>query len=319
MPSSVVILFLAVLAGLGLMMLIGGLRVRRRGDTPHCRKCDYPLTGLAAPEQCPECGAPLASSMAVARGDRYRRSRLAWAGLAVLLIAGTPLSLLVSTSARGYDWYRVRPTAWVLNDLESSRSLRAANELGRRYQDNALSVSHRNRLFEFALAEQGRNSGAGRLPSELVELLSVGESRGELSHAQLKRFYEQMVILTLTAPSPVTIGRNVSYTVKEVCRCPGGTWWVRISSGGAELSDQGTLGNRGLKGSGYSQLSGLGASGSAGSSVPARVLGTHQLSVLLKIEVYKGSMSQSPPGQPVHIRDITLTTDVKVVPPPNEN
>src|SRR5688572_10990574 len=99
-------------------MFVRGVRVRRRGETPHCRKCDYPLTGLTEPSQCPECGAKLTETRAVAYGERYRRRRLAWAGATVMLLAAVPLSLVATGAARRFDWYRLRPTNWVLNDLE---------------------------------------------------------------------------------------------------------------------------------------------------------------------------------------------------------
>jgi hypothetical protein len=42
--SAVVLCGGAVLAALGVALLIGGLGVARRGDTPFCRQCGYNLT-----------------------------------------------------------------------------------------------------------------------------------------------------------------------------------------------------------------------------------------------------------------------------------
>jgi len=50
----VFVVILLLLAVEGAILLALGLRVRRRGETPHCRRCDYALTGLASPERCPE-------------------------------------------------------------------------------------------------------------------------------------------------------------------------------------------------------------------------------------------------------------------------
>src|SRR5687768_17277287 len=57
---------------LGLVLVKLAYFPRRRGNTPHCRKCNYTLTGLSS-ERCPECGQPLDDNVAVVHGERPRR------------------------------------------------------------------------------------------------------------------------------------------------------------------------------------------------------------------------------------------------------
>lgn len=111
--------------GLGLPLLVMGLRSRFRGTAPHCAKCNYNLTGRAY-GICPECGTEL-TSVNVVTGKRYRRPRLIVIG-SVLLIMG-PLSWVVvviasfvSTPTRmparpvSAD---VRKAKWVIAELNS--------------------------------------------------------------------------------------------------------------------------------------------------------------------------------------------------------
>ena len=107
----VLITFIAL--GAGVFLLLLGLRPRRRGETPYCRRCSYNLTMLES-NRCPECGTPLTDG-AIVRGRRVtRRGRIA-AGI-VLLSLGAAWQAAYP-ALRRVDWYRRRPTGWVLDDL----------------------------------------------------------------------------------------------------------------------------------------------------------------------------------------------------------
>jgi predicted RNA-binding Zn-ribbon protein involved in translation (DUF1610 family) len=72
------ILGLSLVALLGLFLLWRGLRPRREGTTPYCRKCGYNLTGTdrtAADARCSECGTHVIDDSGVVFGERVRRWR----------------------------------------------------------------------------------------------------------------------------------------------------------------------------------------------------------------------------------------------------
>jgi predicted RNA-binding Zn-ribbon protein involved in translation (DUF1610 family) len=98
--GPVIVLLAAGFALLGVVMIVRGLRGRRVGNTPHCKRCDYVVDeallaaafgrGAAASPKCPECGAVLRAGDAIRQGERRRRPMLAVAGL-VLLLVGVPV------------------------------------------------------------------------------------------------------------------------------------------------------------------------------------------------------------------------------------
>src|SRR5687767_4520640 len=80
------LLLAAVVFGLGAYLALTGYRPRRRGDSPHCRKCDYIIAGLETP-RCPECGADLSAKGAIVYGERRMRPGRFGLGLLLVLIA----------------------------------------------------------------------------------------------------------------------------------------------------------------------------------------------------------------------------------------
>src|SRR5687768_2249915 len=75
---------------------------RRRGDTPHCRKCGYTLTGLSS-ERCPECGQAL-SEDTIVYGERARHPILGAVGSLLLLLAIANTAIILASGR--IDWYR---------------------------------------------------------------------------------------------------------------------------------------------------------------------------------------------------------------------
>ncbi len=77
MPSSPAIPWWLALIPLvlGLTLVWFGVRPRRRGTTPHCRRCNYNLTGLDS-DRCPECGTPLTPKTVVIGEGRRRPVRI---------------------------------------------------------------------------------------------------------------------------------------------------------------------------------------------------------------------------------------------------
>jgi hypothetical protein len=302
MSLSINAFLLGVVAIAGLFLLASGLRRRRRGETPRCGRCEYELTGLEAPERCPECGAELGDgadgkhASRVVYGERYRRPVVAITGAAVLLLLGVPLAKELVDQGRRYDWFRLRPTVWLLDDLVTGpQSVRAAQELNRRYEAGSLPRGSEklDRFASQALADQAKPGGPGQLLQEQVSFLSRAVTRGDLSAEHAKRFYQNAVLLTLAAPATATPGAHVPVRINETCRVQNAGLMVQISH--LRLGWDGEMDPRvsdadGTRG-GYSRLSGVGAGGSTGTSIKAPANpGEHVLNVTARVTVYTGSM-----------------------------
>jgi ribosomal protein L34E len=319
-----ILVMFAAIAVTGAYLAVRGLRVRRRGDTPHCARCDYVLTGLvsggASPPaepasspstdrpRCPECGATLDTSNVV-RGERYRRRRTAAVGVALLLLALLPLGAMVAAGWRGVDWYKFRPAGWLIDDVEQRGTARALGELHRRQRVGSLSASHRDRLIELALAEQGKPT-LGPLGSGLIDFAGACLDAGQMTDAQRERFFQQMVRLTLRVRPQVAVGDHVPYRVEYTSRGPtGGGWSVRIMTEDVNLA-----GRKGMF-SGSAGLSGVGSGGSSGSSIQAPPTpGRQTLTSRTRVQVFKGPfVGDASAHEPDHERDVTLSGEVDVV------
>ncbi len=112
-----VILLIALLL-VGTWLFIRGRRPRRVGDTPHCRRCDYNLTGLKHPT-CPECGAWL-FPRTIAIGDRHPRKGRIAGGLMMMAIAGTGLGVLAFGVVKGTNWNPYLPDFVLVRKLDDS-------------------------------------------------------------------------------------------------------------------------------------------------------------------------------------------------------
>jgi len=144
MPAAFWLIGLVALIA-GLIILKIGLWPRRRGDTPHCRKCGYNLTALTS-ERCPECGTEVSPKTTV-QGERRRSTGKTILGTALLVIA---LTWLASPLA-GINTWRFYPTFAVIPYLQSSNYTTAQaawDEIERRMAAGKLSVSQRTTVFD---------------------------------------------------------------------------------------------------------------------------------------------------------------------------
>ena len=305
-------------AALALLGLIAGLfllwrsrRGRRRGDTPHCRRCDYALVGIDS-QRCPECGAEL-SARTIVHGEKVRRPALVWTGAVMSLLSLAVLALQGPAAYRSFDWYRLKPTGWVVEDLSSPNAALAArawNELSRRDREWELSASHRARIVDVALAHQ-----ASPLPppitSSMVDYLGNAVLDGKLDGPRREKFFEQCVRLSLVTRPSVALGDPIPFRVESAGRAPtGGNWQYLVERevvtlDGAEMARM----------TGNSGGSGFGGAGSSSSSVPCKTPGKHAVGVKARVRLFQRGAHEEvePPGRLVHEREATLTADTEVV------
>jgi predicted RNA-binding Zn-ribbon protein involved in translation (DUF1610 family) len=277
------------------VLLRAGLRRRRRGTTPHCRRCGYNLTGLVSP-YCPECGLVL-DETEIVYGEPYRRPVFAVVGgvLLVLAVAG-----VVSGVRRGgVNWYRYYPTTLVLRDAQSANAataVKAWGELRGRLTAGSLSAGQRADLIDVALKMQAPSFPfAATVPSYLsavADVLAQLYLNRQLTKPQEDQFFKQIVTFQLRVRPQVAVGDEVPYVVEYreygPLSVPGlGQFWVSFSYGGVCV-DQVSTGF--AEGRNCGALTGSGNSVSHGSSVPCQVPGRHMLSLVATGKVYVGTV-----------------------------
>lgn len=207
-----------MLAGSALVCL--GLWPRRRGSTPHCPQCDYNFTGLTS-DRCPECGTP-ATPASTVWGERHRSAVRVGAGVLCMAVA----SVLAVAVLREVDWYRFRPTAWVIADLQAGSSplvTRAWNELDWRIKADRLSRSNQQKLIELGLKAQAsspRWPGSYAIERGLIDYLGQCYQRKRLSPAQRATFLKQLVTVVLSVRRVTCVGDNIPYLQYVDTRAP---------------------------------------------------------------------------------------------------
>jgi hypothetical protein len=186
---------------LGLLLVLVGVLVLvwvfvrpRRGDEPHCRKCNINLVGLKEPARCPECGRDLAGPRAMVRGQRPSRKRgLCWfVGLALMGGAFVGLDAMNRTGFIPLNTHKpaalLQAEAYLLEDLRASR---ATDELVDRITRGAIGVEARDRLVRTALARHAQTWRS--FPDGQWGVITQAISEGRLSVEQLVRVWENCI------------------------------------------------------------------------------------------------------------------------------
>jgi ribosomal protein L37E len=172
-----------------------GLRGRRIGDHPHCRRCGYDLFGRNdAGGRCPECGIDLSRTRSTVTGRRRRRGWAIGIALLVLVVAGGLGAVDAMNAWERIDWYRHKPDSWLLKEASRNPSpdYRALDELLRRVDEPALSASRAKRLAEGALQVQAdRSIPWDRRWGYLIEAL---HHKRKLSVQDRGRYIRQAVV-----------------------------------------------------------------------------------------------------------------------------
>jgi hypothetical protein len=287
-----------ILGVLGCLLIWRGWRVRRRGETPRCRKCDYNLTGLTS-DRCPECGLSLETG-ALVHGERYRRWWWAVLGVVFMALAGVCLIKPVQQ----IDWYRFRPTSWVLSDFQSATGApfqKARAELLQRDRNGKLDRRHRDTLIKLCLAEQIRTPQRANAQS-LIDHLAWLYGQDALSDAQSRQFFQQMVELELTVRPRVAPGDDVPFWFKNHTRTPSSTKYFWCDFSGARLYVQDQPVSHGS----YGPIHGFPHSGlSVGGRFRFNRPGLHTVVARGHIAFYHGPTGLKEESEPLYETDIT--------------
>lgn len=219
------LLILALISLLGLLLLLRGLRPAREGDTRYCRRCRYNLTGSTG-HRCSECGADLTRPGAVLVGQRRIRRGRVWIG-SLLLAAGLGGAVPVGVATlRSFDPYTLKPTSWVLRDVESgapalqSRALRELVARLQRKSRDALTPSQAQRVADLCLEEQSAPTLSAMLGSVSIDLLGELFRCDLLSDEQRQRFLENLQVVEFRVRPRVRAGAALPARIVMQPRSP---------------------------------------------------------------------------------------------------
>lgn len=119
---------------IGLLTLLWAVFSRRVGSDPHCRRCEFNLSGTVgtpAGSTCPECGSQLDAPRALRTGRRPRRTVKLVVGIACLLL-GLGGGGVAATRV---NWQPYKPAWWLVRQMDSQTpavAQAASSELQRR-------------------------------------------------------------------------------------------------------------------------------------------------------------------------------------------
>lgn len=260
------------------------------GTTPYCRKCGYNLTGTdrtADEARCPECGSNVSDDTAVVFGERTRRWRRVLAGLVIFLVGVAPLVAIGVNAARDINWYRFKPTALVLRDLQSSNITlagKAASEMGRRFNSGRLSDTHVTQLAEACLTEQSRPNVRGVVTAQLIDLLGTLYEGDRLTADQVNRFFENICLLELRVRPTVISGREFPVKLVLQGRTPNSGVWLRALYGEIRVN-----GRIMAHGSSTMTVRATSDTGSSTTYLHAPAAGRHQITADIELQVCTGN------------------------------
>ncbi len=229
------VLALAGLAGLVVVLL--GLRGRREGQEPHCRKCAYDLTGLVS-NRCPECGSYL-TARSVIRGMPHRRWPLLVCGGVPVVLCAWLLGGLAYAHVRMVNLYRYLPSGRLIADSEAGQG-RALYELRRRESENELNDDQVQELIQSARRALDHRPVPIH-PDRWLEWLNRWDQQGLLDAEQqgwFREYLARLVIPVLSGPIRVRSGNPLPLKLTHRCLGPFCIYWVesRLSVPDHELS-----------------------------------------------------------------------------------
>lgn len=194
------------------VLCVWGLRGRRVGQEPRCRKCRYNLTGLTA-VKCPECGTD-ACGRNVVVGVRRRRWRALGPGLVLLVISLGGLGSALYVRSKKIGLYPYLPV-FVLIQQARGNVPPAIRELIRRQKAGSVSGSRLVELTPLALRQQGLHPfpASGWAWTDLLAALEVA---GHLSRAEVEQFHDQVGRFEIFFRSPIRQRDKINLLVRHL-------------------------------------------------------------------------------------------------------
>lgn len=237
-------LIVALSAGfvVGLVLLVVGLRGRRVGDEPRCRKCKYDLTGLDS-DRCPECGHAITQKTTV-HGFRRRRRAL-WLPGALLMAVSLSVAGYGGYQAAQWKTYRDYPV-FMLRWKAANGDFRAANALNNRIRRGALQPEQLRSFADTAIDQYTKAVAPPRIgfttlsqaQLEWAQLLESLIKAGLLDARQQRKLVEHCFAFGLTYRPRVrqneVLGLSVALAFNGLTSLPfetSSTWQVRVDGG----------------------------------------------------------------------------------------
>lgn len=288
MLQIALILAVVGLLVVGLFFSSRGLWLRRIGDEPRCRRCEYNLSAIQS-VHCPECGSELAVN-GIVHGERKRKYGLIFSGIAILFAAGLLVAAIVVGQVREIKWYSYLPTSWMLEDLKRGQygsAMDAYWELKGKLRANELSPEHRNEFIRIALEMQSQKPTPPI--TEALEVMLLSELvDNRLTEEERDKFFRQGIPFELMLPKLAAHGEPVFYQVTgPVTVLKMVVWKFRITDIRYRIDGAETVHYRNDE---------AGSAGSIGTgadfyrSLPAMNSGRHSLDLEFRFEIWNDNV-----------------------------
>ena len=211
------VLVLGLLACVGLLGVLVGLRDRRLGGRPACRRCGYRLAGH--PDRCSECGTLLLDARTIRREDRLADG---WIILTGLALAAPSLLFLAYIGMESWqarttpvNWNTFKTDSMLVGDLSAASpsvvdSARAS--LMQRIGDGAVSSASVSAAVEHALTMQADRSV--QWDEAWGDLIMSARDAGLLTRAQESRYVREGCRVTLDARDRVRPGDPIRLGIR---------------------------------------------------------------------------------------------------------
>lgn len=227
MNSDTLIVVLAGVGGIGILLGFLSLWPARVGLEPHCRGCNYNLTGLELDGpgiRCPECGRDVSARRAIRLGRRVRRRKARIAGLVLFLIGITPLAGVGIAIWRGFDIYAWLPPSWLLAELDSWKRttvLRAVREIQSRLDVDKWKPADCRRLIDRCMREQDRAELRPKSSVAIIDLLADTSLYPLFTNADMQKIRDAAIAhLSLRVRTRTAVNDPLPYEVRGELRMP---------------------------------------------------------------------------------------------------